>query len=72
MDLDRDPTRELETLSRSPLTIALPRSCGLKNVFRAIPAYMDAAARANMNEFHPSDQIDAALSVEGESLDVVA
>lgn len=47
-------------------------NCGLKNVFRAIPTYMDEAARLNMNEFHPSDQIDRALSVEGAGLEVVA
>ncbi|GAA6002011.1 uncharacterized protein JCM10292_001796 [Rhodotorula paludigena] len=57
---------------KSKVTGQIIENCGLKNVFRSIPSYMDAAARANMNEFHPSDQIDAALSVEGESLDVVA
>jgi len=33
---------------------------------------MDGAARANMNEFHPVDEIDSALSVDGLGLDVVS
>ncbi|CEQ40810.1 SPOSA6832_02467, partial [Sporobolomyces salmonicolor] len=47
-------------------------NCGTRNAFRAIPGYMDDNARKNMNEFHSSDQIDQALSVEGAGLDVVA
>ncbi|GAA6042714.1 hypothetical protein JCM8097_005541 [Rhodosporidiobolus ruineniae] len=56
----------------SKVTGQIIENCGLKNVFRAIPTYLDGAARANMNEFHPSDQIDAALNVEGAGLPVVA
>ncbi|BGO96209.1 hypothetical protein NBRC10512_002149 [Rhodotorula toruloides] len=57
---------------KSRVTGQIIENCGLKNVFRAIPTYMDEAARLNMNEFHPSDQIDRALSVEGAGLEVVA
>ncbi|BGP52291.1 hypothetical protein JCM10450v2_008262 [Rhodotorula kratochvilovae] len=56
----------------SKVTGQIIENCGLKNVFRAIPSYLDEAARANMNEFHPADQIDQALSVEGAGLNVVA
>ncbi|GAA5993531.1 hypothetical protein JCM11641_001944 [Rhodosporidiobolus odoratus] len=57
---------------KSKVTGQIIENCGLKNVFRAIPSYLDKAARANMNEFHSADDLDAALSVEGAGLDVVA
>ena len=57
-------------LTSSPFSLS--RSCGTKNVFRSVPTYMDAAARANMSEFHPVDEIDSALSVEGVGLEVVS
>ncbi|GAA5909598.1 hypothetical protein JCM6882_003469 [Rhodosporidiobolus microsporus] len=56
----------------SKITGQIIENCGLKNVFRAVPTYLDEAARKNMNEFHDSDAIDRALSVEGAGLDVVA
>ncbi|TNY22245.1 hypothetical protein DMC30DRAFT_415250 [Rhodotorula diobovata] len=57
---------------QSRVTGQIIENCGLKNVFRAVPQYLDASARANMNEFHPADEIDEALSVEGAGLEVVA
>ncbi|GAA5913237.1 hypothetical protein JCM5296_006861 [Sporobolomyces johnsonii] len=56
----------------SKVTGQIIENCGTRNAFRAIPGYMDDNARKNMNEFHSSDQIDQALSVEGAGLDVVA
>lgn len=46
-------------------------NCADKNVFRAVPAYLDAKARANMDEFYPSDEIDAATSLEGLGYEVL-
>ncbi|KPV72865.1 uncharacterized protein RHOBADRAFT_55537 [Rhodotorula graminis WP1] len=57
---------------KSQVTGQIIENCGTKNVFRSVPTYMDGAARANMNEFHPVDQIDSALSVDGLGLDVVS
>ncbi|GAA5851891.1 hypothetical protein JCM8547_000089 [Rhodosporidiobolus lusitaniae] len=57
---------------KSKVTGQIIENCGLKNVFRAIPSYLDEAARKNMSEFHDGDDLSAALSVEGEGLEVVA
>ncbi|GAA6016638.1 hypothetical protein JCM10207_000130 [Rhodosporidiobolus poonsookiae] len=54
------------------VTGQIVENCGLKNVFRAVPSYLDTAARLNMSEFHDVELSEKALDVEGVGLDVVA
>ncbi|BGP20880.1 hypothetical protein JCM10213_003378 [Rhodosporidiobolus nylandii] len=56
----------------SKVTGQIIENCGLKNVFRAVPSYLDDAAMKNMSEFHDVEHSKAALSVDGVGLDVVA
>jgi len=55
----------------SKLTGQMIENCVERNVIRPRPPYMDAKARANMDEFWPVDEIDETLDVDLTKYEVV-